>query len=331
MNSPKENPLQPASIVEGSQEDKDINLTLLTERVKRNGTRKNHTLQVIDQIALLPLAVDLVPITRIRQCSDYLAFNNYYQKREIKLASANFCKVHQICSQCAQRRGTRYGQEILKSIQETKPEFLQLITLTVKNSHDLQNALERLFAYFKILNNRYKRQNTKDSITSLFIGGVWSIEITYSNEYGWHPHIHGLIASKKRIYTHEVRAEWESISNGDSYICDSSPVDTSTDETLFKSVAEVCKYTLKNSSLPAAELMEVYVALKRKQLIRRFGTFSGRDVSMVDIADYSNEPFYQYLFKFFNNKYNFNHDGFAHYENAQDYETNKKWKINYEQ
>lgn len=331
MNSPLKNPPQPPSIEEGSESKELKNMTALSERVKRNGTRKNHTLQVIDQIAQLPLANYLVPITRIKQCSDYLAFNNYYQVGQIKLASANFCKVHQICSQCAQRRGTRYGQEILKSIQETKPQFLQLITLTVKNSHDLEDSLHRLFKYFKILTNRYKRQNTKDSITNSFVGGVWSIEITYSEKHGWHPHIHGLIASKKRIYTHEVRAEWESISEGESYICDSSPVDTSTDETLFKSVAEVCKYTLKNSSLPAAELMEVYIALKGKQLIRRFGTFSGRVVQMVDITDFTNEPFYQYLFKFFNNKYNFNHEGFSHYDNAQDYETNKRWKIDYQQ
>jgi len=265
MNSPLKNPLQPASIVEGSKEENDeLDQIAFKERVERNGTRKNHTLQVIEQIALIPLASQLVPITRIKQCSDYLAFNKYTRLNVIKLASANFCKVHQICSQCAQRRATKLSHAVLESVIVSKPTHLQLITLTVLNDHNLDTAMQRLFTAFKILLNRYKCKNKKGSIANSFLGGIWSIEITWSEKNGWHPHIHGLISSSKTIYTNEVRAEWKEITNGESFICDSTKVDISDHEKLFKSVKEVCKYTLKNSSLPAEKLMDFYLAVKKK-------------------------------------------------------------------
>jgi len=52
---------------------------------------------------------------------------------------------------------------------------------------------------------------------------------------------------------------------------------------------------------------------------------------MINLVDYANEPFFQYLFKFKNGKYHFNHEGFGSYENAEDYEKNKRWKVSYEE
>lgn len=326
MTPSKENPDRPASTNQGSQDEKQM--TALPERVKRNHTRVCNTRQVVKQLEVLPMASELIPLARIRHCSDYLAFNNYYRVGQVKLASANFCKVTQICSQCAQRRATKYAQAILEAVQNSKYSDLNLITLTVRNSHDLADALDRLYEYFRILNNRWMRKNVKGSFTRHMVGGVWTIEITYSKKTGWHPHIHGLIASNAPIYTGDVRAEWENISKGDSYICDSTPVKANDTQTIWDAVLEVSKYTLKNATLPAQQLMDVYLALKGKRLIRRFGTFAGRDVILTDdIADFSQEPFYQYMFRYFAKGYEFDHGAFGHYENQADFNENRKWRF----
>jgi hypothetical protein len=324
MTTAKENPDRPASTNQGSPEDKQM--TALTERVKRNHKRVSTTRQVIKRLESIAGAAELIPLHRVRQCSEYLAFNNYYQVGQIKLASANFCKVHQICSQCAQRRATKYAQDILQSVQNTKFSNLQLITLTVRNSHDLHEVLDRLYRYFKILLNRFMRRNVKDSFTRHMVGGVWTIEITYNTQTGWHPHIHGLIASTAPIYTCDVRAEWESISDGDSFICDSTPIQANDTQTIWDAVLEVSKYTLKNSTLEPEQLFEIYRALKGKQLIRRFGTFTGKDIQLNPVlTDFSEEPFYQYVLRYFAKQYKFDNGSFGHYKNAKDYQENRKW------
>jgi plasmid rolling circle replication initiator protein Rep len=312
---PKENPVQPASIEQGLQ---DKNLTSFKERVKRNHTRVKATRQVVEAMEQLPLARWQMPLSRIRQCSDYLQFRNYYRIGKIKLSGANFCKVHQVCSQCAQRRATQYATQIVESIQASyNPDHhYQLITLTVRNGNDLDETLARLFRFFKILLNRYMRKNKSDSIANVMLGGVWTIEIT-NNGKGWHPHIHGLIVSSSPITTKQVRREWEDISGGDSYICDSTRIDHTDKDKLWASIAEVSKYTLKNLELTPEQLLQVYLALKNKQLIRRFGILSSRKINMIDIADYANEPFVAYLLKYFASGYKL--ENAEAYENEADY------------
>jgi len=313
---PKENPVQPASIEQGLQNSK---LTAFKERVNRNHTRVKATRQVVAALENIPLARWQIPLTRIRQCSDYLQFRNYYRLDTIKLASANFCKVHQVCSQCAQRRATQYATQIVEQVQASyNPEnHYQLITLTVRNGNDLDETLARLFRFFKILTNRYMRKNKSDSIANVMLGGVWTIEIT-NNGKGWHPHIHGLIVSSCAITTKQVRAEWEDISGGDSYICDSTPIDHNDKEKLWRSIAEVSKYTLKNLELTPEHLLEVYLALKGKQLIRRFGILSGRKIQLSpNLVDYANEPFLAYLFRYFEAGYK--PESVEHYDNEADY------------
>ncbi len=325
MIKPLKNPPQPASIVEGSELKIIKNQSALSDRVQRNLNRVYATRQAVWALKGLPNAHEIIPFHRIEHCCNYLAFNNYIDLAQIKLASANFCQVHLICSQCAQRRATLYAQEILLAVQQSNHDYLQLITLTVRNSHDLLEVLNRLFKYFKTLTNRFMRKNVKNSITNDFIGGVWTIEITYNPETGFHPHIHGLIASTKQIYTGDVRAEWESISNGDSYICDSSPINYTNEQERWKAIVEVCKYTLKNTSLPPDILLEVFQALKGKRLIRRFGTFKGKKISLEpDLIDFKNERFNHYVFQYLNNKYEHIQELDGFYQNADDFNTNRK-------
>lgn len=321
----KENPDTPAS---SNQDSPQTELNDLVERVKRNHTRVKTTRQVVHKMLSFPESADCAKaLHRVLHCSDFLSFNHYYQLKKVKLASASFCKIPQVCSQCAQRRATKYAQKVLESIQANPAPYLQLITLTVRNSHDLANALSRLMRFFKVLNKRYTNKNVKGSFTRSMLGGIWTIEFTYNPKTGWHPHIHGLIASDKPIYTHEVRQEWKDISGGDSFICDSTAIKADNQDALWSAIAEVCKYTLKNASLPPEKLLQVYKAIKGKRLIRRFGTFSGNEISLdSDLTGYENEPFFRFTFRYFTDAYRFQHKMHQHFDNQQHFEdyTNAK-------
>jgi hypothetical protein len=316
---PKENPDTPASRNQGSQIGTELND--LKQRVKRNHTRVRYTRQVVDYLLRMPESQDCIKaLNRILHCSDFLSFHHYYQKGKVKLASASFCKVPQICSQCAQRRATKYAQAILQSVQANPSKHLYLVTLTVRNSHDLADALSRLYNYFNILNQRFFKKNKADSITKRFLGGVWTIEFTYDKKTGWHPHIHGLIATAAPLYTHEVRKEWESISGGDSFMCDATEIKATDEQSLWSAVAEVSKYTLKNASMPPVQLLQVYKAIKGKQLIRRFGILKGKDVTYEgDLTEYENEPFFRFTFRYFDDAYKFQDKMHLHFDNHAQY------------
>lgn len=313
------NPDRPASTNQGSSSK--VHDQLQTA-VDAHTTRKKLTNQVCNSLEPLPMS-SRVPFHRIRQCNNFLKIRNYYQLNTLKLASANFCKVHQICTQCAQRRAIKYAKAVKDTVQvirAARPESVFLfLTFTVRNSDDLVEAFERLNKFTTILMNRFKRGNCKDSIMQKINGGFYSVEIT-NNGTTWHPHIHMLVEATEAIYTHEVRKEWESISNGDSFMCDARPIDFTDDESLFNACLEVSKYTLKNTQLSPENLLTAYITLHGRNLVNRFGSFRGKKITLnPELEDYADQPFYEYCFNWFDTNYRFNHDAFGHYENQSDY------------
>lgn len=320
MRQAKKNPDRPASTNQGSVSKV---YDQLQSAVESYTTRKKTTHQVCDRLEPLPMS-SRIPFHRIRQCNNFLKIRNYYQLNTMKLASANFCKVHQVCTICAQRRAVKYAKAVkdtVEVIRAKNPEsvFL-LITFTVRNSPDLQESMNRLNAYMKILMNRFKRANCADSIMNRINGGFYSVELT-NNGTTWHPHIHMLVEATEAIYTHEVRKEWETISKGDSFMCDVSPIKFTDDESLFNACLEVSKYTLKNTQLTPDNLLHAYITLKGRNLVNRFGSFRGKEVTLnPELQQYADEPFYEYCFNWLNNRYNFNHDAFGHYDNQAQYQ-----------
>jgi plasmid rolling circle replication initiator protein Rep len=320
MRQPLKNPDAPASNNQGSVSKV---YDQLQAAVDAHTTRKKTTNQVCNSLEPLPMS-GRIPFHRIRQCNNFLKIRNYYQSNTLKLASANFCKVHQICTQCAQRRAIKYAKAVKDTVQiirGNRPESVFLfLTFTVRNSDDLAEAVNRLNKYTKILMNRFMRGNCKESIMNKINGGFYSVEIT-NNGSTWHPHIHMLVEATEVIYTHEVRKEWETISNGDSFMCDARPIEFADDESLFNACLEVSKYTLKNTQLTPENLLHAYHTLYGRNLVNRFGSFRGKKVTLnPELEDYADQPFYEYCFNWFDTKYRFNHDAFGHYDNQAQYE-----------
>jgi Replication protein len=319
MSEAKENPDRPASTNQGSQSEVNDRLK---HAVMDNSTLKETTLQVCDKLASLRLSGH-VPLYRIRECNSFLKFRNYYQIDTLKLSSANFCKVHQVCSQCARRRAMKYAKAIKDTVEILRgnhPESVFLfLTFTVRNGVHLPEAMKRLDQYMNTLMGRFKRQNVHESIMCKIYGGFYSIELTH-NGTTWHPHVHMLVEASEVIDTLQVRKEWSEISNGDSYICDARPIQFTDDQSLFNACLEVSKYTLKNTSLSPEHLLEAYINLKGKNLVNRFGSFRGKKISLLpDLDKFADQPFWEYCFNWFNRKYHFNEKASNHYDNFADY------------
>lgn len=313
------NPDRPASTNQGSVSKV---FDQLQAAVDAHTTRKKTTNQVCDSLQPLPLA-SRIPFHRIKKCNNFLKIRNYYQLNTLKLASANFCKVHQICTQCAQRRAIKYAKAVKDTVQIIRADNPQsvflFLTFTVRNSPDLSEAIARLNKYAQTLMNRFKRGNCKDSIMQKINGGFYSVEITH-NGSSWHPHIHMLVEATEAIYTHEVRKEWETISNGDSFMCDARPIAFTDDESLFNACLEVSKYTLKNTQLSPENLLDAYLTLHGRNLVNRFGSFRGKKITLdPELQAYADQPFYEYCFNWYERVYKFNHDAFGHYDNEADY------------
>jgi hypothetical protein len=266
----------------------------------------------------LPTPPDL-PYKRLLDCSAYKRFNEYYQKEIIKLADANFCRIHKACSQCAQRRATKLAMQVMELVlKNLKPEhYLYLLTSTVRNGTDLIETNNRLFSYFRVLTNRYMRKNVSSSITKSWLGGIWNYEITHNGKT-WHPHMHGLIISDSPITTKQFRKEWEQISGGDSFMCDATLIKHTNMEQLKKAVLEVCKYMVKNTALTPEQLAQFITETKGKQLLRRFGLLSAGNISLdPNLEDYKDEPFISHLFQYFTDGYKKISE--EHYQNENDF------------
>jgi hypothetical protein len=137
-----------------------------------------------------------------------------------------------VCPSCAKA----YAKEVsdgIKRIYEAM-EWPLLLTLTVKHSKEdsLQKLLDKLE---RGLNCLRRRPIWKDNVT----GAVKVLEIKWSEENGWHPHLH-MICDAKWIAYEKLRDTWLSITG------DSSQVDIRRIKSSDKAARYITKYLTKS-------------------------------------------------------------------------------------
>lgn len=285
----------------------------LSKRLSRYGTAKSHTKAVLQGIGKARAKELGLRWTRIVECGDWLRFRDYYTVGQIKLAGANFCRKHLVCSLCAIRRSSRLLASYLEryqTIRKTSPNLTAyLVTVTVKNSHDLPAALGHLTSSLRLLNRR--RNNPKQpSIMHSVEGGVYSVELTHNPATGWHPHAHAIWLSEdptlvEQSSTFVLRKEWQAIT-GDSFMCDIRPIHPETDlpadiDPHAKGFAEVFKYAMKPSELGPDLLAQAYPDLIGKRLIGSFGLFRGipePETLADDLSALDDLPYFEFLCRF---------------------------------
>jgi hypothetical protein len=299
----------PVSLVLGGEKGTRGGEADLGSRLRRYGTAKTHTLNVLGSLGDERLRrMGIETPGRVRECGSWLRFRDYFTVQTIKLAAANFCRKHLICGLCAIRRASRLMAAYLErfnTVRLLRPELAPyLVTITVKNSHDLNEVLAHLLASLRTLHRRRNRAN-QPSIMHSVAGGVYAIELTYDAATGWHPHAHAIWLSPENLNTYALRTEWEAIT-GDSFMCDVRPIAAEQQESPdidphAGGFAECFKYAMKPAELGVDRLEVAYPVLSGRRLVGSFGCFRGipEPESLADdLRGMESLPYEEFLCRF---------------------------------
>ena len=298
-----------------------------TDRVQRYSDAKARQLQILNHVRGLSQGEkanfqlhSLLNFEKLQSqlcsCGNYLVFHQYHTVGQVRLAKASFCKNHLMCQLCAIRRGAKQVQGYLGKYEQVTASNSSLrpymLTLTVKNGHDLCDRFDHLQSSVKKLLKRrrdYLEKNRGLSQLSKSFGGVFSYELTKSKQ-GWHPHCHMVVmldpddlidfpfdtrpqkfdaqawsqlSPGQKKYQKDLWRKW-GVTAQDSGLTkewekitgDSKIVDLRPIEgDPAQGFVEVFKYALKFSDLKPKENIEAYSYLKGKRLTGSFGCFWG--------------------------------------------------------
>jgi hypothetical protein len=314
----KEKPLC-SSALAGEADNKGSGSLSLHERIdkyniakRRQGLILNHLRDISSGITQPPKhgLVDYSRlVSNIGDCFNYLVFHNYYTVDEIRLVRATSCKKHLLCAPCAIRRAAKAVkaylgkfEQIIASHSDLEP---YLLTLTVKNGHDLPERVKHLQKAMKAILKSRRNYATRGNGFNEFCkidGATYSYELTKSS-HGWHPHVHmvALVPKSNRIDFDPLRPkasllskDWKDIT-GDSFIVDIRPITGSPVEGFI----EVFKYALKFSELTPGDTVEAYSFLQGKRLQGSFGSFRGVEVpENLNEDSIEDEPYIELIYKY---------------------------------
>ena len=147
----------------------------------------------------------------IKNCGTFLMFKEFKDiDRTTFLHKANFCK-HPVCPLCAWRKSLRDFSVLETAIKLIKKDFPRVniyhLVLAVPNVAEIKkeilSEIKRKAVYF------IKRYIGTDNYYT-------SLEITYSNDTGFHPNLHILLATDTFIkvseeYIYKMAMEWKKV------------------------------------------------------------------------------------------------------------------------
>lgn len=219
---------------------------------------------------------------RLLDCWSHIKIAKHRITNEIKLVSANSCRVR-LCPACAWRRMRKFALENALMLTDfaVKTNYKYIfLTVTVKNctGTDLPKVLNNMLgAWYKMLKLR--------RLKSINIGCIRNLEITYNRRSKtFHPHIHAIIAVPPTYIGKDyiTQAEWAEYWKK-AMDLDYTPV---TDVRAIKNILsdkscwEISKYVAKISTyinLSPSELDSVIqnmdIALTNRRIISYTGAF----------------------------------------------------------
>ena len=239
--------------------------------------------------------------SRVRFCSSALAFLRNLETGEKKLHSADFCK-ERLCPMCQWRKSLKVFHQVSKVMDRTQQEQPKLVplflTLTLKNCTDaeLSETLDIIFqGWYQVTKHRKIKRIVK--------GWFRALEVTYNKEDNtFHPHIHAIILVDKSYFkkdnkdymqTSDWVQLWRKACKLDyNPICDIRRVRNGKGK--HKAVAEVAKYTLKDSDFifEDTDLTDKLVSVLNGSLRgRRLFAFGGilkviaKQINIAEVAE----------------------------------------------
>ncbi len=193
---------------------------------------------------------------RVWWCSSALGFLTEIETGEKTFHSADFCR-ERLCPMCQWRKSLKVFHQVSKVMDRTQQDYPELVplflTLTLKNCDDadLSTTLDNVFqGWYQITKHR--------KIKRIVQGWFRALEVTYNKDDDtFHPHIHAIILvdkgyfkkdNKDYMQTTDWVKMWRTALKLDyDPICDIRKVKASS-KGKHKTVAEVAKYTLKDSN-----------------------------------------------------------------------------------
>ena len=252
-------------------------------------------------------------------CGSFLLFRHYYTLDQYKLIQGCTCKKHLLCALCAIRRAAKciaiYSEKI-NHVNEVSPvEFDELmITFTVKNGEDLGERFDHLIdSMKKLLQKRrdaLKAKAQTDTPMKCLDGAVYSYEVTYTPDKGYHPHVHmialvpsgvlqfdrvsikGKSVDVPLAFRHGLIEDWRKITQ-DSFVIDVRRIESTKTPlegvdisgSRLEALVEVFKYALKMNQINKDESagsadnvriqLDAYEVLRGRRLIGSFGNLWG--------------------------------------------------------
>jgi hypothetical protein len=241
----------------------------------------------------------------LRVCGNWLKFHHYFTVDKVRLAAANFCQKHLLCPLCAIRRGSKLTQTYLEKFQALREAhsglYCCMVTLTVRNSDDLDERVDHLKSSIQRLNTRrreYLKRGRGKSEWRKILAAAGSIEVKKGkNSKQWHPHAHVLVMATAPLDQELLRDEWFKIT-GDSHQVDVTPLKHPEDPA--QDFVEIFKYALKFSSMEPSDTFQAYLILTKKRLLFSIGEFRGLKIpKQLTDEPLENLPyielFYRYL------------------------------------
>ncbi|WP_407476359.1 protein rep [Acinetobacter baumannii] len=252
---------------------------------------------------------------KLQGCGNFLLFKNFYTIDQTKLAKFHVCNQHLLCPFCAGIRASKaiqkYSERVDEVLKQNRKLKVALLTLTVKNGHDLQERSSHLITSLRTLIKRrqdYKKKGRGFNEFCKIDGAMYSYENTYNEQTGeWHPHVHMLVLLNDWIDQEQLSETWHEIT-GDSFVVDVRRVKKSKEFGYAKAAAEVCKYALKFGDLTVERTWEAFKILKGKRLSGAFGSLYGVKIpeNLADeMPDDQDLPYLEMLYKFVFGKHSY--------------------------
>lgn len=246
----------------------------LGQRLRRYGTGKGRSYTMAGHLVRVSeSAADDRIAQRLYQCAGLLRFRHWLAHGRTTLSGGYFCQLHLLCPFCALRRGAKLLRKYAEKAEVVAPGVdLWLVTLTVRNGHDLADRFQHLRRSHKRL---WERARKGYGALAPSVGAVWSFELTKSGA-GWHPHVHAIVAMPKGAPLRwgegsQLREDWHAVT-GDSFIVHAAPIARGGE---VDGLLEVLKYALKFADLPLDDNLAAWRLLRGKHLVQSSGVWRG--------------------------------------------------------
>lgn len=223
---------------------------------------------------------------KMHGCATWLHFREWHDSGESRLIHVNFCKRFTLCRVCAARRSVKlveaYQPKVEAVLRENPTLVPAMVSLTLQSGWDPRERLDHFKASCsRMLAARRKVESSPDRNVPIqwnrVLGGLRSVETTYSEEKGWHVHGHFFVLLGEYLDRFKLSEEWQRFT-GDSIIVDVRKCYGETRAALH----EVIKYACKFSDLTHERLWQFHQAVDGGRLFDASGNLRGVKTGELD-------------------------------------------------